>query len=149
MFFADLAGGISSVLQDISDSTDILIDQAAINSVLDTLEQKQGELRSSRFPDLRVPASAFGATPTAGELGVSHSKAHEVVRETLEGVLVDLIRFRDGLERAEKLVAAADTDTAADLDKKRAAATVLVNVSRYSEGDRRNDAVRDDLNSGG
>jgi hypothetical protein len=143
MFFPQLMGDISSVLSDIGEAADLVIDQVAINNVLSTLETKHEDLKGSRFQDLNVPVSAFGSAGTATSLGGHHLKAHQVIDETLQGVLTDLIRFRDGLKRAEKLVHEADTQSAADLDKKRAAAAaVLVNASRHSEGDARNHKAR-------
>lgn len=142
MFFPDLVGGIQGVLSDIGEAVDMVIDQAAINKVLGTLEEKHADLKSSQFKDLNVSASAFGAAGTALELGHHHTKAHQVIEETLQGVLDDLIRFRDGLKHAEKLVHEADTQSAADLDKKKAAADVLVRASNYSEGDARNHEAR-------
>ncbi|MCW2845214.1 MAG: hypothetical protein JWN22_3130 [Nocardioides sp.] len=142
MFFPDVVGGIQDVLADIGDA-DIVIDQAAIDTVLSTLQSKHEDLSGSPFPNLHVPATAFGAAGTAGELGGQHALAHQVINETLQGVLDDLIRFRDGLKHAEKLVHEADTQSAADFDKKRAAAAdILVKASRHSEGDVRNHEAR-------
>lgn len=142
MFFPDLVGGLQGVLSDIGEAVDLVIDQVAINNVLNTLESKHEDLQGSRFKDLQVPTTAFGAAGSALALGGHHTKAHQVIDETLRGVLDDLVRFRDGLRHAEKLVHEADSQSAADLDKKRAAAELLVKASSYSEGDRRNHHAR-------
>jgi hypothetical protein len=143
MFFPDLVGGIQDVLADIGEAADIVIDQVAINNVVGTLEDKHADLKGSPFPNLHVPATAFGGASSAQELGGQHTLAHQVINETLQGVLDDLIRFRDGIKHAEKLVHEADTQSAADLDKKRAAAAaVLVNAAHHSEGDVRNHEAR-------
>jgi hypothetical protein len=141
MFFPDLVGGIQDVLADIGEAADIVIDQVAINNVVGTLESGHADLKGSPFPNLHVPASAFGHAGT--ELGGEHTLAHQVIKETLQGVLDDLIRFRDGIKHAEKLVHEADTQAGAELDKRRAAAAaVLVRASRHSEGDVRNHEAR-------
>jgi hypothetical protein len=142
MFFPDLVGDIQNVLADIGEAADIIIDQAAINNVLSTLESKHEDLKGSSFKNLHVPTTAFGGAGTALALGGHHTQAHQVIDETLQGVLDDLIRFRDGLKHAEKLVHEADSQSASDLDKKRAAAELLVKASSYSEGDRRNHHAR-------
>jgi hypothetical protein len=149
MFIPGLVGSIASVMQEISESADIIIDQVAIDNVLTTLEAKHEDLQGSRFQDLNVPVSAFGSAGTALDLGGNHSTAHQVIGETLQGVLDDLNRFRDGIKHAEKLVQEADTQSAADLDKKRAAAELLVRASSYSEGDARNHQVRNHLRDHG
>lgn len=144
MFIPELVGNIQSVLNDIgqSSSSEIIIDQAAIAGVVATLDEKHDDLSGNRFQDLHVPPASFGTTPAAMTLGDDHLKAHQVITETLDGVLSDLIRFRDGLKNAERLISAADTQSAADLDKKRAATETIVRAATHSAGDQRNHEAR-------
>ena len=121
---------------------ELRIDQTEINKVINTLHTQSGDLHDSSFLNLRVPESAFGGSAHAGQLGYHHSRAQEVVSATLKGVVADLQRFRDGIQHAEKLVREADTDSAAELTKKRQATELLSSAAGYSEGDRRNHEAR-------
>jgi hypothetical protein len=144
MSLPDLIGDIRHALQGLNDQLELKIDQAAIDHVLATLDDHAIDVHHSRFTHLNVPTSTFGASPRGMELGDHHGKAHEVIRETLHGVLADLNAFQDGLVRAEKLVRGADESAAADLDRKRAS-DILVDVSRSSQGDDRNRQARNDV----
>ncbi|MFC4785543.1 hypothetical protein ACT8ZV_13770 [Nocardioides sp. MAHUQ-72] len=144
MALPDLYGDLRNALQELNDQLELKIDQAAIDNVMATLDDRAIDVHHSRFTSLSVPTSAFGASSKGLELGDHHAKAHEVIRETLHGVLADLNAFKDGLVRAEKLVRGADESAAADLDRKRAA-DILVDVAHRSQGDRRNHEARNQL----
>ena len=136
MFIPELVSNIKSVLQELN------IDQAVIDSVVSTLERTTDSLEGSRFPDLHVPESAFGSSSTGTQLGYHHLKAHQVISDTLQGLVADLNGFRDGVRRAEQLVATADNDSATDLTRTKSAVELIVDVSTFAEGDRRNHESR-------
>ena len=127
---------------------ELRIDQTEINKVINTLHTQSGDLHESRFQNLDVPAAAFGGSASAGQLGYHHSRAHQVVSDTLKGVVADLQRFREGIQRAETLVQEADADSADQLNRKRQATELLADVAGYSEGDRRNHEARNQPGGG-
>ena len=136
MFVPEMVRDITSVLQDLN------VDQEVIDSVVSTLESTTQSLEGSRFPDLHVPEAAFGSSGTGAQLGYHHLKAHQVISDTLQGLVDDLTRFRDGVRRAERLVATADSDSATDLTRTRSAVELIVDASTFTEGDRRNHESR-------
>ena len=146
MDFSGLAGGLQAALGEL----DLVIDQAVIDQAVKTLHDTSGDLSDSGFRRLQVPASVFGASARGLELGAHHGKAHQVIKATLEGVILDLEGFADGLRRAEELVRSADDDAADQLARKQAAAELLVLASQHSHGDERNHAARNEyLRDGG
>ena len=138
MVIPDLVGSIRNLLGELN------IDQAVIDDVLNTLHTSSSDLDSSRFPDLHVPESSFGGSEKGAELGYHHLKAHQVVSDTLQGVVMDLERFLDGVRNAEKLVQSADTTSAADLNRKRQATDLILDAAQHSEGDLRNHEARNE-----
>lgn len=138
MVIPDLVGSIRNLLGELN------IDQAVIDDVVKTLHTSSNDLDRSPFPDLHVPESSFGGSEKGAELGYHHLKAHQVVSDTLQGVVTDLERFRDGVRNAEKLVQTADTTSAADLHRKRQATELILDASQHSEGDLRNHESRNE-----
>src|SRR6476469_4273444 len=103
--------GLLDLLQDV----ELKIDQSVIDGVMRTLHQNSQDLHESPFPRLHVPESTCGASAHGEELGFHHLKAHQVIADTLTGVVTDLERFRDGVQKAEKLLSTADEGNASDL----------------------------------
>ena len=146
MDFSGLTGGLQAALGEL----DLVIDQAVIDQAVKTLHDTSGDLSDSGFRRLQVPASVFGASARGLELGDHHGKAHQVIKATLEGVILDLEGFADGLRRAEELVRSADDDAADQLARRQAAAELLVHASQHSHGDERNHEARNEyLRDGG
>lgn len=138
MLIPDLVGSIKNLLGELN------IDQAVIDDVVNILHTSSSDLDKSRFPDLHVPESSFGGSEKGAQLGYHHLKAHQVVADTLQGVVMDLERFRDGVRNAEKLVQTADTTSAADLHRKHQATDLILNATQHSEGDLRNHEARNE-----
>jgi len=128
-------------ITDLVHAIELVIDQAAIDQVTQTLEQKASEVHHCKLADLSVPVSTFGGSATASELGLHHALAHEVMVETLQGVVADLEAYRTAIRRAETLIGQADESSAADLNRKQATA-VLTELAGHDEAGRRNHAAR-------
>jgi hypothetical protein len=133
---------IENAFQGLSD--DLNIDQVVIDDVKKKLQHAAEQMGNSRFPDVHVGGSSFGSSRTAADLGFHHTKAHQVITDTLEGVLADLERFHQGIQTAERLVEEADSTSASDLNRKKQAAEVLVTASSHSDGDERNQQSRNE-----
>ena len=121
---------------------DLDVDPEGIRAVISALNANAHELDDGSFQRLHVSPGVFGGSEAAAELGYHHSKAHQIVSDTILGVVDDLTRFRDGVEQAVHLVNTADETSAADLQSKQSAVQVLVGSSRFAEGDRREHASR-------
>lgn len=148
MGFMGIFNSIESVISSIGD--EINVDQQVIDEVKKKLHHAAGQMERSRFPHVRVAESAFGSCHSGADLGFHHGKAHEVIADTLEGVLSDLTRFHDGLVKAEGFIQGADEGSASDLTAKKHALTALVSAASYSEGDLRNHESRNQhLGNGG
>lgn len=129
-------GPVVQALQDLD------VDPEGIRAVISALNANAHELDDGSFQRLHVSPGVFGGSEAAAELGFHHSKAHQIVSDTILGVVQDLTRFRDGVEQAVHLVQAADETNAADLHSKQTAVDVLVGSSAFAEGDRREQASR-------
>lgn len=142
---------ISNMLTDIIDAGETVIDQAVIDDVKLKLHTAAEGMERTRFADTVTDVNSFGDTSAAANLGYHHSKAHQVMTDTLQGVLEDLARFRTGIVKAEALIGQADEDSAVSFNKKaERAAAVLTASSSHSHGDRRNhDSRNEHLPSGG
>jgi hypothetical protein len=144
MFPADIVAGITSALQDLN------VDPDKVAEVATKLTASSDSIGDSSFMRrLHVAPSAFGGSAEGSQLGYHHAKAHEVIADTLNGVMDDLGRFASATSRAVALVDGADTTSAADLSVKEQAVAVLVGSTRYFEGDRANHESRNERLGGG
>ncbi|MBB6627676.1 hypothetical protein H5V45_10125 [Nocardioides sp. KIGAM211] len=135
---------ISDMITGLLDAGETIIDQAVIDDVKEKLQKAQQQMDANRFSDVEVEPAAFGDTSAAASLGYHHTKAHQVISDTLQGVLVDLERFRNGIVKAETLLADADSTSEADLKKKQQATELLSYIPRHSQGDRANHQSRNE-----
>jgi hypothetical protein len=130
-------------------SLETIIDELVVEVVKDKLLTSAEELDGGRFQNLSVSETVFGGSPQGGELGFHHRRAHDVIAETLEGVVADLRDFREGLAQAEQMLETADTGTASDFDLRRAAVESLHEANRRFDGDERYDHARQGGSGGG
>jgi hypothetical protein len=106
----DIVTGITSALKDLNVAPDKV---AAVSSKLTSSSDSIGD--SSFMQRLHVAQSAFGGSEKGSQLGYHHTKAQEVIEDTLRGVIEDLGRFATATKQAVQLVSDADTTSAADL----------------------------------
>ena len=139
----DPFAGITQLIHEV----ELAIDQAEIDKVKKTLLDNANNVHNDRFKNLHVPPESFGGNGAAAALGVNHSEAHAVIKETLQGVLDDLKAFHDGLERAEALIKNADESSAADLDRKRAS-DILSGLAGRDSASARNHEARNHVLGG-
>lgn len=139
MFPSEIVTGITSALKDLNVAPDKI---ETVSSTLTSSSDSIGE--SSFMQKLHVAQSAFGGSAEGTQLGYHHTKAQEVIEDTLRGVIDDLGRFATATKRAVKLVDDADTTSAADLKAKEQAVAVLAGSTRYSQGDAANHESRNE-----
>jgi hypothetical protein len=137
--FADIVTGITSALKDLNVAPDKV---AEVATKLTSSSDSIGD--SSFMQRLHVSQSAFGGSLEGSRLGYHHTKAQQVIEDTLGGVMDDLARFAAATTRAAALVADADTTSATDLKHKQEAVAVLASSTRYFEGDRANHESRNE-----
>lgn len=131
-------GSVVQALQDLD------VDPEGIRAVIGVLNDNARDLDGGSFQRLHVSPGVFGGSEAAAELGFHHVKAHQIVSDTILGVVDDLSRFRDGVEQAVRLVSAADESNAADLQSRQAAVEVLVGSARFTESARREQSSRNE-----
>ena len=62
-----------------------------------------------------IPKAAFGTADRSAEVALHHQRAHGVMKETLDGVLEDLHRFKEACVLARADIKGVDSDAAAAL----------------------------------
>lgn len=121
-----------------------VLDEVAISAIKAKLDANSDKLGQREFQNLRVSETAFGGSPKGGQLGAHHGRAHQVISETLDGVIQDMRDFREGVEQAEKLLDVADTTAGDTLVQRRAAVEQLEDANRWFAGDHKFHGARGD-----
>ncbi len=99
-------GALSGVLQ---------LDPAVLEQLEKILTENSDLLEAAPYQRLQVSEAAFGGSAKAGTLGWHHTRAHEVLAQTVLAMVTDLREFAVGVRTAADGVDAADEDAAADL----------------------------------
>lgn len=136
MFIGGFIRGLETVLEP---------DQVEI--VKKELHNGATTLGEGEFQNLTVAETAFGSSAAGIELGFHHGKAHQVIAETLAGVIADMRDFRDGVVQAELMLEAADAGAQSDLTRKQQAVAQLDDANRWFAADHQYDQARNE--SGG
>ncbi|MFC6285555.1 hypothetical protein ACFP3Q_06445 [Nocardioides sp. GCM10027113] len=133
-----------NLVADLMSALETVLDPGAVEKLKRDLEVNADLLDRGSFRDLRVTESVFGGSEPGRDLGFHHARAHDVVADTITGVIEDIRGFREGVVRAEQLLEAADTGTAADLGRATAAVHALTDVTDHFVGDAHNRAARNE-----
>ena len=122
------------------------IDPEALAKLKQALVDAAEVLETGKFRDLDLAESAFGARPSATELGEEHRTAHAIIADTISGVIDDLWGYRDGVTKFESGMTTADDGAAADLSRQQAAVAALAESSTLNYGENRyHESQRDNL----
>jgi hypothetical protein len=121
-----------------------ILDEAKIEAVKSGLDEGASALVGSGFADVRLSETAFGGSARGAELGHHHARAHQVITETLEGVVADLRDFRAGVVQAKAMIDEIDADSAGALDRQREALAVIEDANRTFAADDRYHRARND-----
>ena len=114
---------------------DIDIDPAALEQLKTALRQAAETLESDRFSDVHLDDGAFGGCPSGAELGAEHRTAHQIIADTIQGVVTDLWGYRDGVEQFEAGMGTADDTAAADLKARETAVEALAASATGNHGE--------------
>lgn len=120
---------------------DLVVDHEVIDRVKKELERSARELDGGSFQNYRPSAAIFGGAESGAELGFHHGKAHQIVADTINGVIADLEAFRTNVVRATELLTEADDATAADFNR---GAALLTAASMNDNADRANHQSRNE-----
>ncbi len=118
----------------VADGT-VEIDPAALEKLRKALVDAAELLEGGTFRDLELADNAFGARPSATELGHEHRTAHRIIADTIAGVTSDLWGYRDGVQQFETGMTTADDAASADLQREQAAVEALAASSALNEGE--------------
>jgi hypothetical protein len=122
------------------------VDDASIAEVVSTLKKAAEGMDPKSFDGrAKVSETAFGGTHEATSLGWHHDMAHQVMTETLAGLITDLHDFCAGVEKAKVLFEDVDSGAAVDLRKLTAGVDAMTYVVRHSRADEAADEARNDL----
>ena len=129
-----------SYIPDLPSSTpagdgDIEIDPLALERLKQAITGAARLLETDRFADVDLADTAFGASATARTLGAEHRTAHQIIADTISGVVTDLWGYRDGVEQFEAGMGTADDTAAEDLRAREAAVDALVASSGSNYGE--------------
>ncbi len=113
------------------------IDPHALAKLKQALTSAAKVLETDRFADVDLAENAFGGSPSAQTLGAEHRTAHQIIAETIQGVVADLWGYRDGVEQFEAGMGTADATAAEDLRAREAAVDALVTSSGSNHGESR------------
>lgn len=116
---------------------DLKVEPEAIARVSSALQRGADLIDESAFMNGQpLTATAFGGSGEAEQLGHHHLLAREVIRDTLDDFMLDLLRFADGAARAVAMVTDADTGSMADLQTQREAVETLESHLDFTSSDR-------------
>jgi hypothetical protein len=111
------------------------IDPAALVKLRKALRDAAELLENGTFRDLDLAENAFGARPSATELGHEHRTAHRIIADTIMGVTKDLWGYRDGVQKFETGMVTADETASEDLEKQRQGVEALTASSALNQGE--------------
>ena len=115
----------------------IEIDPHALDKLKQALTRAATVLETDRFADVDLAENAFGGSSSAQTLGAEHRTAHQIVADTIQGVVTDLWGYRDGVEQFEAGMGTADDTAADDLRAREVAVDALVTSSGSNHGESR------------
>ncbi|GAA3686781.1 hypothetical protein GCM10022237_51410 [Nocardioides ginsengisoli] len=99
-----------------STPTGLALVESAIDRAIKEIETATHTLKPADFDaHAFIPKPAFGTADRSAELALHHQRAHSVMKETLDGVLEDLHRFKDACALARADIKGVDGDAGAAL----------------------------------
>ncbi|ANH36801.1 hypothetical protein I601_0348 [Nocardioides dokdonensis FR1436] len=135
MYLAELATAMQS----------LAIEQTNIDRVIAALQEcTDGSWDAQFASDAAIAPPSFGGADSAATLGMHHDRAHQVMTETVTGIVADLTAFADGVHAAARLITDADESVAASLTDKQRAVELMNDAWLTSEGDSAYDRARND-----
>lgn len=119
-----------------------VLDDVAVAAIKQKLDTNADLLSKRDFQTLRISESVFGASERGTALGGHHSRAHQVIAETLDGLIKDIEDFREGVDKAKLLLDDADTTAGDTLAQRKAAVEQLEDANMWFSGDSRYEHAR-------
>lgn len=133
-------------------SADLAVDPAVVEATKSALHKALESLQDYPFETLgTIQPTSFGTNGVAESLSAHHSKAHEVMAETLAGVRQEINAYLDALGKAVDVMHSVDEQNAAWISQQHQLVDDLDFLHHHSDGDRAHDHARnhqDDATSG-
>lgn len=140
MILSEAVSAITSAM------TELQLDRKAVEATGTALNNVVKALDKHSFDTSGViERESFGGNTTATTLSWHHGRAHQVMSDTLDGILKDIEAFTVSLVKAADLVEGTDANAAADLAKKQALLEQLHELQSHSHGDQAHDESRNDV----
>lgn len=131
--------GLATAMQSLA------VDQTNIDRVVAALQScTDGSWDTQFATDAAIASPSFGGGENASTLGMHHDRAHQVMTETVQGIVADLTAFSDGVRTAARFITDADENTAASLTDKQRAVEMMNDAWLSSEADSAYDRARND-----
>jgi len=126
-----LLEGILNSLPDLpSDGLEVVAE--AIDGVIRQIDAEQRRIRPAEFRnDGSIAQPSLGGADAAPLLALHHSRAHEVVGNTLDAIKADLAAFQEACIAAKNMIVVADEESA---DRMRSAEAVVEALAAGSSG---------------
>jgi methyl-accepting chemotaxis protein len=113
-----------------------------VQAVVKALHGAADELSSKSFEKATIGRSSFGATSSADSLGLHHDLAHQVMSETLQGMVTDLTAFSANVTAALKHFGETDQTVADDMTARREIVEDMTYTWQHSHADAANHEAR-------
>lgn len=127
----------------------LAVDQTNIDRVLRALRDcTDGGWDAQFAAEAAIAVPSFGGGDHAPVLGQHHDRAHQVMAETVAGIVADLTAFAEGVHQAARFISDADESTAASLRQKQDAVEMMDDAWVTSEADAAYDRARNDQTAG-
>lgn len=94
------------------------LNESVLAALEKILEDNSEETDWTPYQNLRLSAGAFGGSDKGSSLNHHHTRAHQVVAETIKEMLVELRGFAEGVRNAAAVAKTADETAAQDLAKR-------------------------------
>jgi hypothetical protein len=125
--------------------TDLQVDPAVVEATTAALNAAFEALAEGHFATYgEIGQSSFGDSEAGTGLAYHHSRAHQVMVDTIEGTKQDIVKLTENFKLAVTLMENTDMSTNAELVKTQALVDGLNFLDKHSYGDSANDASRND-----
>jgi hypothetical protein len=140
---ATIANTASSIAASMAE---LNLDPALIEATQQLLMDAADDLSATTFPIMgTIQAQSFGTDHAGIDLSAQHRLAHEVMEKTIDGVAKDVDEFCANLLAAVKLIQNADSDAAADVQRRQEWLEQTQYRAHHTHGDHAHETAQDQV----
>lgn len=142
MFLEGFTQSLSSYLDGLS-ATGLDLVVEGVDDVIAQINVEQDRIKPEVFKsDGTISPASFGGGDTAPLVALHHTRAHEVIGTTLDGIKADLEALRQACIDAKNAIISADEESAARMSAAQRAVESLVAGSTTDRSDRAYEQAR-------